>query len=107
MLAEHLLPAGHQAKGFTHISKYRRGHAMITNNPNSTLVITTKVWFYLVPHAYWLWLCPMISAPESRLIEQSLSGALPALWPKERKIWQTIPGSDTCSFAHNSLAKTH
>lgn len=80
---------------------------MITNNPNSSLVITTKVWFYLVPHAYWLWLCPMISAPESRLIEQSLSGALPALWPKERKIWQTIPGSDTCSFAHNSLAKTH
>ena len=44
MLVEHLLPAGHQAMGFTHISKDRTGHATITNDASSSLATITKVW---------------------------------------------------------------
>lgn len=107
MLVEHLLPAGHQAKGFTHLSKDRRGHATITNDPSSSLGTITRFDCSFILHSHWLQLCFMVSSPESRQREHPLSGAVPVSWPGERKTWKTVPRSDTRPFAHNSLAKAH
>lgn len=52
------------------ISKDRRAHATIRNEPSSSQLTTTQVWFPLMLHVHWPWLNPMVFAPESGLMEQ-------------------------------------
>jgi hypothetical protein len=50
---------------------------------------------------------PLFPTPESGLIEQLLPRALSVLRERERRTWQTRPGSNMCPSTQNSLAKTY
>ena len=80
---------------------------MTINDPRSSLLMIPQVEYPLVVHGHWLWLCPIVSIPECRLMEKLLSGALPVLWQRVRKTWQTRLESDTCPLTQNPLAEAH
>lgn len=80
---------------------------MTINDPRSSLLMIPQVEQPLVLHGHWLWLCPVVSTPERRLMEQPLSGALPVLWQRVRKTRQTSLESDTRPFTQNPCAEAH
>lgn len=58
---------------------------MTINDPRSSLLMIPQVEQPLVLHGHWLWLCPMVSTPERRLMELAFIRSIASIMAKGKE----------------------